>query len=127
MSHSHGTLEVTIVEGRHLKDEDIVGKNDAYVELYLDKDYKQRTTTIKDSNSPTWNQTFTFNLQKHQDELHLHVYDDDVVGRDSIGSAKINLKKHVFGHGRYDEWVKMPAHLGLGSHGEIHVIIQHHP
>ena len=59
MSHSHGTLEVTIVEGRNLKDEDIVGKNDAYVEIYLDKDYKQRTTTIQDSNNPTWNQKFT--------------------------------------------------------------------
>ncbi len=56
---SHGTLEVTIVEGRNLKDEDIVGQNDAYVEVYLDKDYKQRTTNVKDSNSPTWNQKFT--------------------------------------------------------------------
>ena len=66
------------------------------------------------------------NLQKNQDELHLHVYDDDIIGRDSIGSTKINLKKHVFGKGRYDDWVKLPAHLGLGSHGEIHVIIEHH-
>ncbi|CAF1570203.1 unnamed protein product, partial [Didymodactylos carnosus] len=41
--------------------------------------------------------------QKHQDELHLHVYDDDVVGRDCIGSCKINLKKHVFGKGVYDD------------------------
>ena len=59
MSHSHGTLEVTIVEGRHLKDEDIAGKNDAYVELYLDKDYKQRTTTVQNSNDPIWNEKFT--------------------------------------------------------------------
>ncbi len=56
---AHGTLEVTIVAGRHLKDEDIVGKNDAYVEIYLDKDYKQRTKTISNSNDPTWNQKFT--------------------------------------------------------------------
>jgi Ca2+-dependent lipid-binding protein len=59
MSHSHGILKVTIVEARKLQDKDIVGKDDAYVELYLDKDYKQRTTTIKDSNSPIWNETFT--------------------------------------------------------------------
>ncbi len=65
-------------------------------------------------------------LQKHQDHLHIHVYDDDVVGRDSIGSAKIDLKKHVFGKGRYQDWVKLPAHLGLGSHGEVHLIIEHH-
>ncbi len=66
------------------------------------------------------------NLRKHDDELHLHVYDDDVVGRDSVGSAKIDLKKHVFGKGRYDSWVKLPAMLGLSSKGEIHVIIEHH-
>ena len=53
------TLQVTVVEARNLKDEDTLGQNDAYVELYLDKDYKQRTTTIKDTNSPTWNETFT--------------------------------------------------------------------
>ena len=56
---SNGTLKVTILEARHLKDKDIVGgKDDAYVELYLDKNHKQRTTTIKDSNNPIWNETF---------------------------------------------------------------------
>jgi Ca2+-dependent lipid-binding protein len=59
MSNSGGTIEVTIVEGRDLKDEDIVGQNDAYVEVYLDKKYKQRTTTVKNSNNPTWNEKFT--------------------------------------------------------------------
>lgn len=58
--------------------------------------------------------------------MHIHVYDDDVVGRDSVGSAKIDLKKHVFGKGRYDQWVKLPAMLGLKSNGEIHLIIEHH-
>jgi hypothetical protein len=53
------------------------------------------------------------------------VYDDDVVSRDSVGSAKIDLKKHVFGKGRYNEWVTLPAMLGLRSKGEIHVIIEH--
>jgi Ca2+-dependent lipid-binding protein len=56
---SHGTLEVTIGEGRNLKDQDTAGQNDAYVELYLDKDYKQRTKTISNSNNPKWNETFT--------------------------------------------------------------------
>jgi Ca2+-dependent lipid-binding protein len=53
MGGAHGTLEVTIVEGRNLKDQDVVGKNDAYVELYLNKDYKQRTTIVKDTNNST--------------------------------------------------------------------------
>ncbi|CAF1187520.1 unnamed protein product [Adineta steineri] len=125
MSGSHGTLEVTIVEARHLKDEDIVGKNDAFVEVYLDKDYKQRTKTIKNNNDPTWNEKFTFNLDRNHDDLHLCVYDDDAIGKDAIGSAKINLKKHDFGKGDFDEWVKLPALLGLRSKGEIHVTIHH--
>lgn len=53
------------------------------------------------------------------------MYDDDAVGKDSIGSAKIDLKKHVYGKGRYEDWVKLPAMLGLSSHGEVHVIIEH--
>jgi Ca2+-dependent lipid-binding protein len=55
---SHGVLQVTVLEGRNLKDKDTFGQNDAYIELYMDKDYKQRTSTIKDTNSPSWNETF---------------------------------------------------------------------
>ncbi|CAF2426095.1 unnamed protein product [Rotaria sp. Silwood2] len=121
---SHGSLHVTVVEARNLKDQDALGQNDAYIELYLDKDYKQRTKTIKDTNSPTWNETFTFNLQKGEDTLHIKVYDDDVVGKDSIGSGKLSLKKIQQAGGQLDDWIKLPAHLGLGSHGEVHLILR---
>ncbi|CAF0810133.1 unnamed protein product [Rotaria sp. Silwood1] len=131
---SHGTLQVTVVEGRNLKDKDTFGQNDAYIELYLDKDYKQRTSIIKDTNSPTWNETFNFNLLKGQDHLHIKVYDEDIVGKDSIGSANegtfptvtLLLSRVYVNHagGHLDEWVKLPAHLGLGSHGEIHLILR---
>ncbi len=65
-------------------------------------------------------------MGKHDDELHLHVYDEDVVGRDSVGSAKIDLTKHDFSRSPYDAWVKLPTMLGLRSKGELHVIITHH-
>jgi len=55
---AHKALQVTVVEGRNLKDKDAFGQNDSYIELYLDKDYKQRTSTVKDTNSPAWNETF---------------------------------------------------------------------
>jgi Ca2+-dependent lipid-binding protein len=117
-----GTLEVFIVEGRNLKDRDLIGQNDAYVEIYLDKKYKQRTTTISNTNDPTWNQRFTFNIQKGDDTIHFDVYDADIADRDSIGNGKTKLK-YVFDDGRFDEWVKLPAKFGLTSHGEIHVIM----
>ena len=117
-----GTLEVIIVEGRNLKDRDIIGQNDAYVEIYFEKKYKQRTKTIKNSNNPVWNERFAFNVRKGDDTIHFDVYDADLIGRDSVGDGKVKLK-HVFDDGKFDEWVKLPAHLGLGSHGEIHVIM----
>ncbi len=46
---SIGTLEVIIVEEYHLKDQDLVSQNNAYVEIYLDKKYKQHTTTISNT------------------------------------------------------------------------------
>ncbi|CAF0863967.1 unnamed protein product [Adineta ricciae] len=122
----NGTLEVIIVEGRNLKDRDIIGQNDAYVEIYLDKKYRQRTKIVKNSNSPVWNERFTFNIHKGDDTIHFAVYDDDLVGRDSIGSGKVKLK-HVFDDNKHEEWVKLPAHLGLSSHGEIHVIMNFTP
>ncbi|CAF1633198.1 unnamed protein product [Adineta ricciae] len=125
MSHANGTLLVTIVEGRNLKDEDIVDKNDAYVELCVNEDYKQRTTTIQSSKNPTWNQKFIFYLKKCEDNLYVHVYDEDDGVKDPIGSASIDLKKHVFDKTGYDAWIKLPAIPGVRSKGEIHVILKH--
>lgn len=54
-----GQLSVTILDAQKLDDEDTIGGgNDAYVEVYLDDDYKQRTATISNSNNPQWNETF---------------------------------------------------------------------
>lgn len=66
------------------------------------------------------------NVGKHDDELHFHVYDEDVAGRDSVGSTKIDLKKHDFSRSPYDAWIKLPAMLGLRSNGELHVKIEYH-
>ncbi|CAF3338540.1 unnamed protein product [Rotaria sp. Silwood1] len=121
-----GTLEVIVVEGRELKDRDIVGQNDAYIEIYTEKKYKQRTKTISNTNNPVWNERFTFNVHKGDDTIHFDVYDADVVGKDAIGSCKVKLK-HVFDDGKFDEWVKLPAMLGLSSNGQIHIIMNFRP
>jgi hypothetical protein len=65
------------------------------------------------------------NLRKGQDDLHIRVYDDDIGDHDSIGSAKIDLEKQIFGKGKFEQWIKLPAMMGLRSKGEIHVIIEH--
>ncbi|CAF1079876.1 unnamed protein product [Adineta ricciae] len=122
----NGTLEVIVVEGRDLKDKDLMGQNDAFVEIYIDKKYKQRTTTISNTNNPIWNERFSFNLQKNDETIHFDVYDADLIGRDSIGNCKIKLK-HVFDDGKYDEWIKLPSMFGLSSKGQIHIIMNFIP
>lgn len=118
-----GTLDIVIVEGRRLKDQDTLGKNDAYVEVYLDKKHKQRTTTVSNTNDPIWNEQFTFNIHGGDDTIHFDIYDDDVGDKDSIGKCKVKLKR-IFDNGHFDEWVKLPAMSGLSSHGEIHIIMK---
>lgn len=117
-----GTLEVTIVEGRRLKDKDAVGQSDPFIELYIHKNYKQRTTTMSNTNDPVWNERFTFNIHPEDETIHFDVYDSDVAGKDSIGNGKVKLK-NVFDDGKFDEWVKLPAYMGLSNHGEIHIIM----
>ncbi len=117
-----GTLEVIIVEGRRLKDKDVVDQSDPFIEIYLHKKYKQRTSTQQNTNDPVWNERFTFNIHPDDDTIHFDVYDSDVVGKDTIGHAKVKLKS-VFDDRRFDEWVKLSAHFGLSNHGDIHVIM----
>lgn len=52
-------LQVTIIEGRNLKQKDKFSEDDAFIEIYLDeKKLKQKTKVIHNSNNPIWNETF---------------------------------------------------------------------
>ncbi|ORY91182.1 C2 domain-containing protein [Syncephalastrum racemosum] len=129
-SHNYpaGTLSVTIFEAKDLKNQDFMGKNDPYIELWLNDDYKQRTSEVSNSNNPVWNETFTFNIGEGTSahKLYLKVLDKDVVGSDKIGEAKIDFAD-VYQGSVFDDWVKLPAKLGLSSHGEVRVRIEFAP
>ena len=53
-------LQVTLVEGKGLKQKDRLSESDAYARIYLDaKAEKQKSVTKSNSNNPHWNETFT--------------------------------------------------------------------
>ncbi|CAG8484703.1 8703_t:CDS:2 [Ambispora leptoticha] len=118
-----GELKVIVVEAKNLKDKDVVGKSDPYVELWIEKGYKQKTTVKDGTLNPKWEEDFKFNIQEGQHTLHLKVLDKDITDSDKIGETKIDLKE-VFSAGYVDKWYKLPALLGLSSHGEVHVVLQ---
>ncbi|CAO3607089.1 unnamed protein product [Mucor hiemalis] len=129
-SHSapKGVLSVTVVEARNLHKEDLGGHNDPYVELWLDEDYKQRSGVQKDTENPVFNETFTFNIEEgsSKHKLEFKVNDKDVAGKDKIGDGKLDVSEAFQGQ-VIDTWAKLPAKLGLTSHGEVHFIVQFTP
>ncbi|KAI9499618.1 C2 domain-containing protein [Zychaea mexicana] len=128
MGFPAGVLTVNLYEAKELKSEDFLGKNDPYVEMWLDDDYKQRSSEVSNSNNPVWNETFTFNIQEgsHDKKLYLKVMDKDLMSDDKIGEAKVKIADIVEGQA-FDDWVKLPAKLGLSSHGEVHIRVEFTP
>ncbi|KAG9294356.1 hypothetical protein G9A89_001861 [Geosiphon pyriformis] len=116
-------FHIYLVEARHLKDEDSVGKSDPYVELWVQKGYKQKTSTKKGTITPQWHEKLTFEVNDDH-YLHLKVLDEDVGDDDKIGATKIDLKD-VYARGVVDGWYKLKALLGLKTRGEIHVVLQY--
>ncbi|KAJ1565689.1 hypothetical protein HK096_000225 [Nowakowskiella sp. JEL0078] len=114
-----GILKVTVVAARHLKDKDLAGKSDPYVQVYLDEKHKQNTKVVGGSLDPTFNETFTFAVNG-EDKLHLKVLDKDILDSDAIGSAKVSLHE-VAEKGSWEGWVALPAWFGLTNSGEVHL------
>ncbi|KAI8647707.1 C2 domain-containing protein [Parasitella parasitica] len=123
-----GTLTVNLIEARKLHHEDLGGKNDPYVELWLDEDYKQKSKTVKNNDNPVWNEPFLFQIEKgsSKHKLHFKVYDEDKLGEDKIGDGSLDISE-VFKGKRLDTWAKLPAKMGLTSHGELHFDISFVP
>jgi Ca2+-dependent lipid-binding protein len=127
-SAPEGVLTVQLIEARQLHSEDFFGKNDPFVELYLDKKFKQRSTTIPKEDNPVWNQTFSFNIEKGSSahKLYYDVQDKDMVGSDTIGEGSVKFSD-AFDGKAVDVWGNLPAKLGLTSHGELHFYITFQP
>ncbi|KAI8060898.1 C2 domain-containing protein [Gongronella butleri] len=121
-----GVLTVTVVSAKNLHKEDL-GTNDAFVQLWFDEKYKQKTSVVK-SKTPEWNETFTFNFEEgsRDHKLCLKVLDEDPLSNDKIGDTKIDISP-TFNGQVIDEWVKLPHGLGLFSHGEVHIIARFQP
>ncbi|KAL0076628.1 C2 domain-containing protein [Phycomyces blakesleeanus] len=121
-----GVLTVTVIEARDLHSEDTFGTNDPFIELWLDEEYKQRTSEVQSSNEPTWNETFTFNIEEGSSlhKIYFKVLDKDLVGDDTVGKAKLDVSEAISSGTPIDTWVSLPAHLGLSSHGEVHFFVQ---
>ncbi|CAB4396851.1 hypothetical protein RhiirA5_365104 [Rhizophagus irregularis] len=122
-----GTLTVTVVEAKNLKDEDLIGKSDPYIKLILNENNTQATSTKSGDLNPTYNETFTFNIDGHK-HLDIECWDKDTVTSDDIiGKNDVSLS-HVISKGTDDVWVKLKSgKLGIRSKGEVHLQMTFEP
>eukprot|EP00961_Rhodomonas_salina_P258636 3495138-Rhodomonas_salina.2 len=89
-------LELTVVGARHLPKVDLVGKCDGYCLIkYGGK--VQRTKTVKNSYSPDWEETFSFDAPADGDApgtLSVTLMDWDRLGKDDrVGEIVLDEKK----------------------------------
>ncbi|CAO3609361.1 unnamed protein product [Cunninghamella blakesleeana] len=121
------TVIVTVHSAKELHLEDFF-KNDPYVEAWFDKDYKQRTSTVENSNFPTWEEDLTLLIPEGSSDykLRLRVMDEDTfTSDDQIGKGKLDISPLLDGEvDVMEEEVDLPAKLGLSSHGTIQVTVR---
>jgi len=128
-----GTLTVTVVEAKNLKDEHTFNSNDPYVEVTLGAN-KQHIPHKENTNHPKWSEKEgTVKLDVHKDEaiLHVAVYDHRLVGSDrELGHAQVKFDslESFFSSGHTDEWVKLIGAHGVkeGHQGEIRLKLAFH-
>merc|ERR1711963_1106305 len=87
-----GILTVHVIEASNLRNKDIMGKSDPYVEV-LFEDTKVQSQTVNNNLSPQWN--FTSNFDASGDStstIQFNVFDADYGKDQSLGSCSILVK-----------------------------------
>ncbi|KAG0331143.1 Extended synaptotagmin-1 [Podila horticola] len=123
MAAKKGMLYIKLNHATNLRNKDWFGKSDPFVEIWLDKSYKQRSKDTKGL-SPTFDQTFCFYVRPGQNKLYVRAVDKDTFSNDKIGDASYSLDS-VLSTGRegprdYD----LPKWLGLRSNGQLNMQMQ---
>eukprot|EP01084_Bolivina_argentea_P313816 543498_1 len=82
-------LKIDIIRAENLPDVDIRGKCDPYVEIEVDGD-KEKTTTKKNEQNPTWNECITFEDVRLGKQIMFRLMDwDRLTSNDLVGSCEL--------------------------------------
>lgn len=123
-STNKGNLYIKLNKATKLTDKDLFGKTDPFIEMWLDKNYKQRSKDTKGLN-PVFDETFCFYVRPGQDKLYLRAVDKDTFSNDKIGDTTISLT-NVFKTGKEGpQDYKLPKWLGFSSNGNVNMQLQY--
>lgn len=122
----HGSIEVLVVAARNLKDTEILGKMDPFIQLRCDSQTKRSKTCYGGGKNPTFNDTITFNIIDGVNQVHLDVFDEDTMSNDHIGIATVDLDK-AFKTNTDDLWVPIRRPKSGKPAGEVRLVIYFKP
>jgi serine/threonine protein kinase len=92
MAAVSGRLTVTVIGARNLLALDRSGTSDPFVQVTLDGQQEQKTTTAKKSISPTFNETFHFDVMGRSHNLAIAVYNYHTLGsHEFMGQGELQL------------------------------------
>ncbi|EPZ32192.1 C2-domain-containing protein [Rozella allomycis CSF55] len=106
MQTTAGKLGVVIMEGKGLKDKDVFGKMDPYINLRIGSQKWRSKTVTGGGKNPTWNQSISLGVITGTEALFVEAYDEDAGKDDFIGSGSINLADAVR-LGTLDTWINL--------------------
>ena len=98
-------LKITVLEGSNLDGKDRSRKSDPYFKLQYGKKIR-KTRTISRAISPVWDEEFEFNEIDGDQCLKIKCYNDDFLGNESMGSARVNLEGLEEGQSK-DVWISL--------------------
>ncbi len=102
-----GTLKIHLLEAHLTHSSHGLGKMDPYIK-FTSREQEFKSTVAKDAGkNPKWNnQHWEVEVHYLGDDLHFHVWDDDVGKDDSIGqgSTKLSALAH---NGGVSEWFEI--------------------
>ncbi|KAL1921965.1 uncharacterized protein VTP21DRAFT_10607 [Calcarisporiella thermophila] len=122
-----GNLEVRVICGRDMKNQEIMGKQDPYTKLGFDvtgKELAKTQTHRAGGQNPQWNQNFNFNVYPQNSELFVEVWDEEAALDDLIGFCAIPLDQVYRNNGYMNAWFEIFLPKGYTS-GEINLILIH--
>ncbi|XP_035679884.1 uncharacterized protein PYUK71.03c-like isoform X8 [Branchiostoma floridae] len=77
VSQGHGLMELNILKGKDLEAKDMNGLSDPFCEVRIKNDLLFKSTVIKKSLNPVWDESVTINMPAQNETLDITVWDRD--------------------------------------------------
>ena len=84
------SLYLTIIEGKDLENEGIVGESNPFVRMSFQGNTLQ-TLVKKGTSDPAWNEMFKFEIKSQEGVINIEVLNETLLGNKSFGYININL------------------------------------